>query len=114
VASTFLPMSGPWAFGLTVTAFAWGVAILAAGLPLVADESTFLLVVLGLPAAVAAGVWWMLHRRCAQGGGTAVATVLVCMLGLFSLVSLASLGLFVLPVVALLAVATILTPSAAG
>jgi hypothetical protein len=107
-------MSGPWAFGLTAVAFAWAVALLVAGLPLVADESTFLLAVLAVPASVAAAVWWVLHRRCARGGNTAVAVVLLTLLGLFSVVSLASLGLFVLPVVAMLAIATILTPSAAG
>ena len=107
-------MDGRTAFGLTVAAFAYSVALFAAGIPMLAEESSFVLVVLAVPAAVAAAVWFLLHRRCTAGGGTTIATGLVGLLLVFSVLGLATIGLFVLPVVVMLAVATSLTPSPAG
>jgi hypothetical protein len=102
------------AFALTVAALAWSVGFAVAVVPLVADESSAVLVVAAIPAAVVAAVWVVLRRRCTIGTGAASAWVLVALLCAFSVASLASVGLFVLPVVALLGFATAFTPAAAA
>jgi hypothetical protein len=116
-------MNGRLAFGLTVTAVGWSAALVGAALlfpaysdgsSLVAYNGAWVLGLIGVPAAVAAAVWFVLHRRCTVGAGTAIAWTLVSLLFLSSLVSAGSIGLFMLPVVALLAFATIFTPSAGG
>jgi hypothetical protein len=107
-------MNGRLAFGLTMTAFAYSVAFFVAVVPLAARESSALLVLGAIPAAITAVVSLLLHRRCTVGTGGTVAWTLVTLLWVVSVVSLASLGLFVLPVVALLGLATAFTPAAAA
>jgi hypothetical protein len=123
-------MSGRWAFGLTVTAFAWGVVLIVAALvapaysvdagpggqqtttTLVDENGMWVLGVVAIPAVIAAIVSAVLHRRCTTGRRAGAAWVLVAVLGVFSVLSLPTIGIFVLPVVALLAFAAKLTPSA--
>ena len=109
---TIVTVTGRLAFGLTVVALVWSVAFFVGSVPLVADESATVLFLAAFPAAVTATVWMLLHRRCTRATGTAAAWALVAVLWAFSVVSLASLGLFVLPVVALLGLATAFTPAA--
>jgi hypothetical protein len=122
-------MSGRWAFGLTTAAFAWGVALIVAAFvapaysvdsgsggqqtttTLVDENGMSVLVVVAIPAVIAAIVWAVLHRRRTTGRSAGAAWVLVAVLGVFSVLSLASIGIFILPVVAMLALAAKLTPS---
>ncbi len=124
-------MSGRWAFALTVVAFAWGVALIVAAFvapaysvdsgpggqqtttTLVDENGMGVLIVVSIPAVIAAIVWAVLHRRRRTGRSARAAWVLVGVLGAFSVLSLASIGIFILPVVAMLALAAKLTPSPA-
>jgi hypothetical protein len=126
------------AFGLTVLAFGWGIALVGAALlvPVYSSEtasppfgattaSTSLtlvqvnglrvLIPVGVPALVAALVWIALHRKCSRGGRASgyLAWSLIWMLFAFCLVAIASIGWFVVPVAGLLARAASLTPSGA-
>jgi hypothetical protein len=107
-------VNGRLAFGLTVAALAWSLGFAVAVVPLLADESFAVLVPAAIPAAIVAAVWVVLERRCTTGASAAIAWLLVALLWAFSVLSLASLGLFVLPVVALLGLATAFTPAAAA
>jgi hypothetical protein len=129
---------GRWAFGLTVSAFGWDVALLVAAVVLPAysasnssappgatvdsASSTLVqanglgvLVPVGLPALIAAVIWFALHRKCSRASHRSgyVAWALVWLLIAFCLVAIASVGMFLLPVAALLAGAAWLTPSGA-
>jgi hypothetical protein len=129
---------GRWAFSLTVLAFGWGVALLVAafvfpaysssaasapsGISVPSASSTLVqvnglgvLVPVGLPALIAAVIWFALHRKCSRGSrpGGYVAWTLITLLIAFSLVAIASIGMFVVPVALLLAGAASLTPSGA-
>jgi hypothetical protein len=90
-------MTGRLAFGLTAAALAWSAGFAVAVVPLLADESSA-----------------VLGRRCTIGTSAAIAWLLVALLWAFSVLSLASVGLFVLPVVALLGLAAAFTPAAAA
>jgi hypothetical protein len=114
---------GRWAFGLTVTAFLWAVALIGAALvvpvyntseTLVAENGSGVLIAVAIPAALAAGVWLALHRRCSRGSRTAscVAWSLVALLTVFCVLALFSIGSVVAPVALLLAAAAALTPKA--
>jgi hypothetical protein len=125
---------GRWAFGLTLAAFVWtlglvGAAFLApvysgveasSGSAAVSTTSTLVgvnglgvLIPVAAPALVVALVWLALHRKCSRGsslsGGFAVG--LIGLLGTFCVLAMLSIGVFVLPVVLLLACAATLTPS---
>jgi hypothetical protein len=127
---------GRWAFGLTVLAFAWGIALLVvafvfpmygsstasapSGVSVPSASSTLvgvnglgMLVPVGLPTLIAAVVWFALHRKCSRGSrpSSYVAWWLIWLLIAFCLVAIASIGMFVLPVAAFLAGAALLTPS---
>jgi hypothetical protein len=127
---------GRWAFGLTVLVFGWGIALLVAafvvpiyssstasapsGVSVPSASSTLVqvnglgvLVPVGLPALIAAVVWFALHRKCSRGSrpSSYVAWSLIGLLIAFSLVAIASIGMLVVPVAALLWGATSLTPS---
>jgi hypothetical protein len=123
---------GRWAFGLTVAGFAWAAALLPFALlvpaysgktesasgsfsttaTLVGENGAAVLVPIAIPAAIAALVWYALHRRCTLGGGNYWAWSLVALLAAFSFVSAASIGLFLMPIAILLAGAAVLTPAA--
>lgn len=79
---------------------------------LVAVNGLAVLAPVALPALIAAVVWFALHRKCSRGSrpGGYVAWTLIGMLIAF-LVAVASIGVFVVPVAALLAGAAALTPS---
>ena len=127
---------GRWAFGMTLLALAWAVALLVAAfvLPvygsstasgpsglsvdldsptLVAVNGLWVLAPVGLPALVAAVVWFALHRKCSRGSRPSayVAWALIGLLIAFCLLAVASIGIFVVPGAALLAGAAALTPS---
>lgn len=75
--------------------------------------SVRLLAVLALPAALAALAWFGLHRKCTRTGvaGARIAAFALGLLSAFAVVTGLSIGGFVLPVVVLLAIAAILTPT---
>jgi hypothetical protein len=128
---------GRWAFRLTALAFAWGMALLVAAFVLpvygtsvsapsgaspVSAPSTLVgvnglgvLVPVGLPALFAAVIWFALHRKCSRGSRASdwVASALIVLLAGFCVVAIASIGLLVAPLVALLAGARSLTPAGA-
>lgn len=128
--------SGRWAFGLTAAAFAWALGLVAAALvapfysgvaqsdsgATVTTSSTLVdvngarvLVVVAVPAVLAALVGIALHRVCTRGSRRAerVAWVAIGVLAVLALLGAASIGLLVLPVALLLGVAAGLTPAAA-
>lgn len=125
---------GRQAFWFTVAAFVWSAALVGAAflLPVYGSSSTSstgahsstsltlvhvngpgVLIPVGVPLIIVALVWVALHRKCSRGGRVAgyVAQTLVWMLAAACLVAIASVGLFILPVAALLARAAAITPS---
>jgi len=123
---------GRWAFGLTLTAFAWAAALVVGAvlLPvysvedsgggsssatLVGENGLGVLLPVAFPALVAALVWYALHRKCSRGSRPAelVAWALVGVLLLGCLLAMLTIGIFVLPVALLLLLAAALTPSPA-
>jgi hypothetical protein len=126
---------GRWAFGLTLLAFGWGIALVVAafvvpvygsstssGVSVASAASTLVqvnglgvLVPMGLPGLIAAVVWFALHRKCSRGSRPSgyVAWTLIWLLAALCVVAIASIGMFVAPVAALLARAASLTPSGA-
>jgi hypothetical protein len=125
------PHRGRWAFGLTLTAFGYALALVVAAFvapvystssgtgsgteTLVGENGLGVLVPVAAPAAVTALVWLALHRKCSRGsrGGAVMASVLVALLAAFCLLAALTIGVFVLPVALLLGVATTLTPTGA-
>jgi hypothetical protein len=115
---------GRRAFWLTVGAFAWGVALVAAALlvpesgsqTLVAVNGPHVLLVVGAPAVISALVWIALRQRCARGSTAAgyLAWALIAILIAECLAGVASVGIFIAPVAALLAYAASITPRAAA
>ncbi len=112
---------GRLAFWATVAASLWAIALLIGALllPVYSSGSTLIevngpgvLVPVGVPALVAVLVGLALHRKCVHGSRSSgyVAGVLVGLLGAFCLVSMFSIGVFVLPVAMLLTLAATLTP----
>jgi hypothetical protein len=106
-----------------VTAFLWALALIGAafvvpvynsGATLVDENGPHVLLPVALPAAVAAVVWFALHRRCTHGSraATSVAWTLVALLGAFCFLAVFSIGSAVAPVALLLAAAAKLTPKA--
>ena len=104
---------------LTVLALVWSIGLLAAALfapaygstTLVQENGSGVLLVVAFPAVISAAVWLALWRRCTRGGAVSgvVAWTCVSLLGVFCLIALASIGLFVIPVAVLLACATLVT-----
>ena len=124
--------NGRWAFALTVAAFAWGAALVVGAfvLPfysveregpsgtvktsetLIGENGLGVLLPVAVPAAVAALVWFALHRQCSRGSlsNRQVARLLIGLLAGFSFLAAASIGMYVIPVALLLAFAAGLTP----
>jgi|SRR5579884_1246876 len=125
---------GRWAFGLTLAAFGWGIALFAAAFvapvyssvsstsagttvssssTLVAVNGPGVLVVVAVPALLAGVIGLALHRKCSRGSGASgrLAWALSLLLVAFSVVTGFSIGIFVLPLAALLVAAASLTPS---
>ena len=125
---------GRWAFGLTATAFAWALALVAAAFlvpvyegqtggsdgsgstsaTLVGENGLGALLPASLPALVTALVWLALHRKCSHGSrsGGRLASALVGLLAVFCLLAILSIGILVVPVAVLLACAARITPLA--
>ena len=124
---------GRGAFWFTVAAFLWSVALAGAAfllpaygsssgpstqarsstsLTLVQVNGLQVLIPLGVVLIVVLLVWVALHRKCSRGGRAAhyAARALVFMLAVGCVVSIASIGLLIVPVVALLWRAATLTP----
>jgi hypothetical protein len=122
----------PLAFWLTVAAFAWSLALIAAafvaplyqgttatshglvstgGSTLVAQNGLGVLVPVCVPAVLAALIWLALHRRCARASHLASvgATAGIALLVVFNALAMFSIGIFVLPVTMLLACSASLT-----
>jgi hypothetical protein len=125
---------GRQAFWFTVAAFVWSAALVAAAfvLPLYGSSSTSstrvhssasltlvqvngpgVLIPMGVPLIIVALVWATLHRKCSRGGRVPgyAAWTFVGMLGAGCLVAIASVGLLIAPVAALLCCAAAITPS---
>lgn len=112
---------GHRAFVLTVLAFVWSVGLFVAALTvpeygsatLVDENGSRVLVVMAVPAVISLAVWLALWLKCTRGGPVSgiVAWTCVSLLGVFCVIGLASIGLFVIPVAALLAGAASETPS---
>lgn len=125
--------NGAWAFGLTLAAFSWGVALVPAALLLPAYQGSessssgvtthtsatlvgvngpWVLGIVALPAMLALVAWLGLRRRCEHGGahGSALAWSAIAALLALSLLAAASVGPFLLPAALLLIVAARLTP----
>ncbi len=132
---------GRRAFGLTVTAFLWSVGLVAAALlvpvysgteatgppglagsttttssTLVGGSGRGVLLVVSIPVLVTVFVWLALHDKCTHGrqGSGYVAWVLIGLLWAFCVLGALTIGIFVLPVALLLALAASLTPSGAA
>ena len=116
---------GRRAFWLTVSAFAWSAALVGAAfvLPIYGSSSALstgtnssasltlvqvnglgVLIPMGFPLVIVALVWAALHRKCSHGGR-------VPGYAAWTLVAVASVGLFIAPVAALLWWAAAITPS---
>lgn len=119
---------GRRALVLTVLALVWSVGLLVAALvvpvyscagtcsgggTLVDVNGTGVLLVMAVPALLTVIVWAALWRKASNGGraSTWVAWLAVSALGIFSLLGILSIGIFVLPVFVLLACAASSTPS---
>ena len=125
---------GRQAFWFTVAAFLWSAALVGAAfvLPLYGSSSTSstgahsspsltlvqvngptVLIPMGVPLIIVALVWAALHRKCSRGGRVSgyVAWTFVGMLAAECLVAIASVGLLIAPVAALLWCAAAITPS---
>jgi len=113
--------AGRRAFVLTLLAFVWSVGLFVAALTvpeygsatLVDENGSRVLLVMAVPAVISVAVWLALWRKCTRGGqlsGT-VAWICVSLLAAFCVLGLASIGMFVIPVAALLAWAASVTPS---
>jgi hypothetical protein len=124
---------GRLAFAATAGAFLWSGALVAAAfglatstgrtadstgsvvttrMTLVEVNGPWVLVPVGVPLVLTAVAWFALHRTC-SGRGRAFRRVAWCCVGMlsaFSVVGAASVGPFVAPAVALLAVGASLTP----
>jgi hypothetical protein len=115
------PSRGRRAFVLTVLAFAWSIGLLAAALlapaygstTLVQENGSGVLLVVAVPAVISVAVWLALWRKCTRGGRVSgvVAWACVSTLAAFCVLALFSIGIFVVPVAALLACAVSVTPS---
>lgn len=125
---------GRQAFWLTGAAFLWSAVLVGAAflvpvygssstassgaqssgaLTLVAVNGLGVLIPVAVPLLIAALVWVALHRKCSRGGrvGGYVAWTCIAVLGAFCVVALFSIGIFIVPVVVLLACAASRTPS---
>ena len=123
---------GRLAFELTVGAVAWGLVLVAAGFfvpvyggslisstgvvksttsTLVEVNGVWVVAPLVVPVVLASLGWFGLHRKCSRGAraGAYLAWGCVTALGTFSVVAAASIGLFIVPAVLLLAAAAKLT-----
>jgi hypothetical protein len=98
-----------WSLGLLVAAL----VVPIYGSATLADENgRGVLIVVAIPALVTVTVWLALWRRCLRGGrlsGLIAWTGVIALSG-FCLLALLSIGIFVVPVVLLLARAVLLTP----
>jgi hypothetical protein len=114
------PRRSRWALGLSISAVAWGVALVAAAVlvPAYSDGSTlaqengaWVLVPAAVPAALAGIAFAGLHRRCTDGSrpASAAAWTAIVLLVAFGIVSILSIGIFALIPALLLAFAASLT-----
>jgi hypothetical protein len=100
-----------WAALLLVGALT--VPLYSDGTTLVEANGTGVLYAVAVPAGLALVAYAGLHLKCARGSaaGAGLATAAIVLLGIFTLLAMASIGLFVLPATLLLLVAARLTPA---
>jgi hypothetical protein len=111
---------GRTAFVLTVLAFVWSIGLLLGALfapaygstTLVQENGSDVLLPVAVPAFISLAVWLALWRKCTHGGRASgvVAWTCVSILAAFCVLALFSIGIFVVPVAALLAWAVSVTP----
>ncbi len=102
------PRRGVVAIALVGLALAWAVTLAVAGCVMLGGGA---LVEVSLPAVVVAYAALDLHERCRGESDGRGAWVGVALLWALATVAILSVGLFVLPLVALLALAAALTPA---
>ena len=110
------------AFLLATAAVAWGAGFLAwallgtasssvdsagnsSGEPLAEAGDPLQVALAALPLVVALTAWLLLHRSCATGASPRPATAIALVLGGFSILSAASVGMFVAPLTILIGIA---------
>jgi hypothetical protein len=102
------------AFLFATAAVAWGAGFLAwallgtaysSGEPLAHAADPVQVLLAALPLLVALVAWLLLHRSCARGASRRAATATALVLSGFSIVSAASVGMFVAPLAILIGVA---------
>jgi hypothetical protein len=114
---------GSWAFALALAAVAWGAALVVAafaapayndGSTLAAQNGAWVALPVSFPAVLAGVAWLGLHRRCSRGSraGWRLAWASIALLAAFAILTVLSIGIFVVPVAALLVAAATLTPAA--
>lgn len=107
---------------LTALALVWSVGLLVAAVvipfygsagTLVDQNGSHVLFVVAVPAFISVIVWIALRRKCSRGGRASgyVAWLGVSALGVFCLLAILTIGVFVIPVAVLLAGAVSSTPS---
>jgi hypothetical protein len=124
---------GSSAFVLTSLALTWSVALVVGALvlpvysgtavnssaeptsttaTLVGENGLGVLIPVGIPAVVTLLVWVALRWRCSRGGrlSGSIAWMAIGLLAMFCVLAILSVGIFVLPVVLLLAGAAARTP----
>jgi hypothetical protein len=107
------PKRGRRAFWLTVAAFVWSLGLFFGGaVTLVGENGARVLAVLAIPAVLTTLAWYALNHKCSRGSQAAArsAWALIGVLLGFAVITGFSIGLFVLPIVGMLATAAALTP----
>jgi hypothetical protein len=102
------------AFLLATAAVAWGAAFLAwallgpaysSGDPLADASNPVQVALVASPLLVALAAWLCLHRTCATGASPRPATAIAVVVGGFSVLSAASIGMLLAPLTLLIALA---------
>jgi hypothetical protein len=106
---------GRIAFASSLLAIAAGVALVAFMVPyLVRHDDNDAVIPVFIPLVLATIAFAGLSAKCASGSllGDRVATIVLTLLFMFTIVSALSIGILVLPMTALVAIAVVLTPAA--
>src|SRR4051794_15820738 len=102
------------AFLFATAAVAWGAALFAwallvsaysSGEPLAHAEDPVQVALAALPLLVALVAWLLLHRSCATGASPRPATAVALVVGGFTILSAASVGMFLAPLGILIGIA---------
>lgn len=105
---------GRVAFASSLLAIAAGIALVAFMVPyLVRNDDTDAVIPMFIPLVLATIAFAGLSAKCTSGSviGERVGTIVLALLFAFTIVSALSIGILVLPMTALVAVAVVLTPA---